>query len=208
MIVASKVGGYTALPSPDMSAADVVAFYQNNLTGIREGAILLLIASAFYLMFSVAITAEVKRIEGGFAPLAWSQLVTGIFTVRPYFVSAILWATAAFRLDRDPQITQALNDAAWLFYAMPGAPAGFQLLLIGVAILWDKNPVLIFPRWVGYLNILVGITYFFAFAAPFAKTGPFAWNGSFTYGIPGFTFMAWMLVMFFMLLRNNRTRVE
>lgn len=208
MIASAVVGGYTALPAPDMTAANVVAFYQHNLIGMREGAVLMLFAAAFYIMFSVAITAEIKRIEGGFAPLAWSQLIIGIFTVLPYFVASVLWATTAFRLDRDPQITQALNDAAWLFYSMPGAPAGFQLLLIGLAVLWDKNPVLIFPRWFGYFSMLVGISYFFAFAGEFTKSGPFAWNGIITFGVPGYTFMAWLVIMFYMLWKNNRVRVE
>jgi hypothetical protein len=207
LFVASGVAGGNFTPmSPDMSATDVVAYYQAHLTGIRIAAVFFLISPAFFIAFCAAITAEIKRIEGPSSPLAWSQFAIGVFVVLPFFPAAVFWTAAAFRLDRPAEITQALNDVAWLFNVMPGAPAAFQPILIGFAILIDRNQVKVFPRWLAYFNFLTGIVFMFGCFAGFTKTGWFAWNGVMPFWLPTFIFTAWIPVMSYMLWRNDKAR--
>jgi hypothetical protein len=184
LFVASGVAGGNFTPmSPDMSAADVVAYYQAHLNGIRVASILFMISPAFFIAFSA-----------------------GVFVVLPFLPVAIFWTAAAFRLDRPAEITQALNDVAWLFDVMPGAPAAFQPILIGFAILSDRNEVKVFPRWLAYFNFLTGIVFMFGCVAGFTKTGWFAWNGLIPFWLPTYIFTAWIPVMSYMLWRNDKAR--
>jgi hypothetical protein len=209
LFVLSGVAGGNFTPiSADMTPAEVVAHYQAHLTGIRLASVLFLMSPAFFIAFCAAISAELRRIEGDFSPLAWSQLMVGLFIVLPFVPTAIFWTDASYRLDRAPEITQALNDAAWLFDVMPGAPGGFQDILIGLAILCDRHRVRIFPLWLAWFNFLVGIIFFGGCVVGFAKTGPFSWNGLFPYWLPTLAFTAWIPVMTVMLLRNNRGRPD
>jgi hypothetical protein len=205
-VLSGVANGFWTPMAPTMSAADVVAYYQAHLTGIRIGAILFLLSPAFYIGFTAVITEEMKRIEGPSAPLAWTQLILGIFTVLPFFPTAIFWTAAAFRLDRPAEITQTLNDIAWLFDVMPGAPAGFQPIVIGLAILGDKNRVPVFPRWFAYFNFFIGILFLGGLTVGIFKTGPFAWNGLVPYWLPSYAFTAWIFVTFFILRGNNKKR--
>jgi len=207
-VLSGVAGGNFSPMSPELTAAQVVAYYQAHLLGIRVAAVLFLISPAFFIAFSAAIMAEMQRMEGPVTPLAWTQLVLGVFLVMPFLPVAIFWTAASFRLDRPPEITQALNDVAWLFDVMPGAPAAFQQLVIGVAILLDRNVVRVFPRWLAYFNFGVGIIFAGGLFCAFTKTGIFAWNGLVPYFLPSYAFTAWVPVMTWMLWRNHRRRAS
>jgi len=54
-----------------------------------------------------------------------------------------------------------------------------------------------FPRWVGYLQIWVSLSFLPAALAFFFKTGPFAWNGLMVWWVPLTTFSAWFAVIIY-----------
>jgi hypothetical protein len=105
------------------------------------------------------------------------------------------WAAAAFRPDRNPEITQALSDFGWLLFITPIAPFILQYVIIAIAVFLDKRPTPLFPRWVAYLQIWIAVLFLPAFLAYFMKSGPFAWNGVFVWWIPFAVFTFWFVAM-------------
>ncbi|MFY1621230.1 hypothetical protein, partial [Micromonospora sp. WMMD736] len=76
-----------------------------------------------------------------------------------------------------------------------------QLVLFGVAVLIDRRDTPIFPRWLGYVNIWLAITFTPASFLVFFKTGPLAWNGVLVWWVPVFAFLVWFVPNFVFLLR-------
>jgi hypothetical protein len=105
----------------------------------------------------------------------------------------------AFRPERDPQLTQVLNDMAWLLLVAPVSSAMVQAGALGLAILGDVGERPVFPRWAGYYNLTAAVIYAPGALAAFCKTGPFAWGGLFAFWLPAAAFFSWFVMMFFLL---------
>lgn len=165
-------------PSPMQSAREIAAVYSANASGIFAGAILMIFSGALKLPFVAALSAEMRRIEGTYSPLSYTQLVAGALSSTPYFIGSIIMATAAFRADRSPEIIQALNDLVWIFLMLPFGNNIMQLLPLSALILGDKSTKPTFPRWLGYLSLLVAIIFMPCVLILYFKSGPFAWDGA------------------------------
>jgi len=68
------------------------------------------------MMFAAGISAQLQRIEGRTTPWVFVQLMGGVMGNVPFALTGIIWTVAAFRPDRSPEITQAINDAAGYYY--------------------------------------------------------------------------------------------
>jgi hypothetical protein len=106
-----------------------------------------------------------------------SYLVCGTWNIAGLTIPAMLWTVAAFRPDRDPQITQLVNDLAWLFWIMVASVPILQNILFGLCVLSDKMPKPLFPRWFGYFQFWIALGLLPATVITFFKTGPLSWNG-------------------------------
>lgn len=175
-------------PSPILTAADVAALFAANSVGIRIGSTLMMVSVGTYMAFTAAISTTIRRINGDKTDtLAFAQLLAGSAALFPFLISAVIWTTAAFRPDRDPQTMLLLNDLAWLFLAMP--PAGvIQQVLIAIAIFGDRSPRPVLPRWFGYFNIWAALLFFGGALVAYFKTGPFAWDGILAFYLPATVF--------------------
>lgn len=78
-----------------------------------------------------------------------------IAIILPVFI----FAAASYRPERNPEITQALNDLGWLPFIMNWVPAVIQALAIGFAIFGNAGAKEVFPRWVGYYNLWSGFIF-------------------------------------------------
>jgi hypothetical protein len=107
----------------------------------------------------------------------------------------MLMEAASFRPDRDPAVTQGLNDAAWIPFLGTFMLAVFQLAAIAYAVFHDRSDRPVYPRWIGYFNIWVALGFPLAALNVFFKTGPFAWPGLFTFWVPATVYFTWFLVM-------------
>ena len=117
----------------------------------------------------------------------------------------MILGVAAFRPERDPQITQALNDLAWLII-IPAFPTFIaQFLAIAFGIFQDTTPTPVFPRWAAYFNAWAAVLFVPGGFAYFFRTGPFAWNGLLAFWVAAGAFFVWLLVMTWLTLRaiNN-----
>lgn len=165
----------------------------------------MMLSGGLMLPFFGLISARMQQIPDCSRSLVNTQMICGAVIAVTITFSALLWGLAAFRPDRDPVLTQMLNDLAWLWLlATTGAPA-IQPASIGFAILGDKREQPMFPRWAGFMNLWIAVLFVPGVLALFFLTGPFAWNGLFPYWIPFAAFAGWFLMMFF-LLRSTMSK--
>jgi len=188
--------GFFPPHEPTATAAEIAAIYQANPNGIRLGTVLFLFAAALFLPMVAAISAQMRRIESQGTPvLTYIQLGAGIAATLFFVIPAMFWTVAAFRPDRDPEITQLFNDMGWMFFVMPFTLPFVQNLAIGFAALTDTSPRRVYPRWLGYFNLWSAVLFIPGGLLTFFKTGPFAWDGLLAFWIPAIVFSLWMNIM-------------
>jgi hypothetical protein len=187
--------------SPGLTAQETAAHYQDHSVMIRTGMIFMSLGCVLYLPWSVLLAQIIAQVERGTRILSWTQVAAGVLSTITFMVPAYLWATAAFRADRDPQVVQALSDFGWLLFITGIGPFIVQYASLGIAIFIDDRDTPAFPRWVGYLQIWVSLSFLPAVGAFFFKSGPLAWNGLFVWWIPLVTFSGWFAVLIVMVRR-------
>jgi len=181
--------------SPASSAVEVAAIYVDRSIAIRIAMALMGIGSIFYIPFTIALADFIKKIEGDSIILSFTQLAGGIVGQITFFIPAFIWAAASFRADRDPEVILAMADVAWITFMTAWPPFVLQFASLAAAIFMDKRADPYFPRWSGYFQVLISVTFLPATLALFFKTGPFAWDGFFIFWLPLVVFLAWFLVM-------------
>lgn len=187
--------------SPATPAGDVGGYYAEHAGGIRLMSVLVMFGAGLTAPFAGLIAAHVKRIEGSFTPLAFTNLGAGAAGVCAIFMPAMLFAAAAYRPERDAALTQLMNDLAWVPFIMNGPPAICQAVSFGVAVLGDRSRRRAFPRWVGYYNFWVAFCFLPACILPFFKTGPFAWDGLLSFWLAAAVFGSYYLIMAGLMIR-------
>jgi hypothetical protein len=186
---------------PAATAGEIVELLSANVNGVRTGAVLIIFAGAMYGTFSAAIASQMRRIEIRETPvLTYTQLAGGIGSMWLFVIPGVFWAVAAYRLDRQPDVTQALNDIAWFVFVMPFIFSFIQNLALGFLILSDTAAEKLFPRWVGFFNLWISFLLIPAGLLPFFKEGPFAWNGVLAFWIPAGVFGPWFFIVGFAVL--------
>ena len=183
-------------PLSPVDGADQVAKLFRARTGpILAGMVLMIVGSACYLPWTAVLADLIKEVEDRSGFLYGTQLAAGVMAAMTFFLPGMIWAAAAFRPQRSPEITQAMVDLGWLLFITPIAPFIIQYVTLAIAIFADKRSQPAFPRWAGYLQLCISITFLPALAAYFMKHGPLAWNGLFVWWIPFVAFTAWFVVM-------------
>lgn len=187
--------------SPIDTAEQVAERYASNVNSIRLGALFVGLGGVLYGPWVAAITVQMKRIEGRYSPMAYTQLALGTAFILVFVIPVVIWNAAAFRPMANVEITQRLNDLGWLMFLNPGLVLAIQGFSFAFAVLADKSAQPVFPRWLAYLNIFVMIDVQGAVLNPFFKAGPFAWDGFFSWWVAVPAFSIWMVTMSVCLLR-------
>jgi hypothetical protein len=198
MIIVAFAGWFLSgvLPLPlgaHNTTEEVVAFYRDHSTAVRAGLVIAGIGLGGIFPLVAVISIQMMRMEGRYPILTFLQLVTGSATGVLLLVPMLLMTIAGFRPDRTPELTVTLNDAAWLLFITPIMPFIIQNIAIGVAVLTDRNGI--FPRWCGYLNLLVGFSFLPDVLPYFFFAGPFAWDGIFVFWLALTTYTIWAITM-------------
>jgi hypothetical protein len=195
--------GFVPPPQPTSTGEQIAAMYKAHANGIRFGMVLIIIASGFYLPWTVTLSALIRRMEGESTFLSQCQLLGGVFASLTFFLPAVLFGAAAFRPERNPELTLLLNDVGWiLFIVAPIPPFVVQYMPLGIAILRNRTEPAQLPRWFGFLTLWFVLSFLPPLAGFFVKTGPFAWNGLFTFWIPVVGFGFWATVLLTLIFRN------
>ncbi|BBY80211.1 hypothetical protein H7I53_15570 [Mycolicibacterium pulveris] len=181
--------------APNLGAAEVAARYAENPIGIRAGMVFVLAGGALYGAWTAVITVQLKRIEGRSPVMAYTQLALGAAFILVFVIPSVFWQAAAFRPLDNIEITQRLNDLAWLGFLIPVPVITVQGLAISLAIFADRSPRPVFPRWLGWFNLWAQLVFLPGTLIPFFKDGPLAWNGLLSFWIPVAVFTAWMITL-------------
>ena len=187
--------------SPSLSADQVARHYSEHAGGVRVGGVLMMLSSLFYAGMVAVIGAQMRRIPGTPDAAVYGQLVGGAFACLTFFLPALLFLVTAFRPDRDPAITQTLNDMSWIWLVIAWPPFLTQYWSFSYAVLTDRRPTPLFPRWLGWFNMWCVLCFVPASVLPFFKTGPFAWNGLIVFWVPATVFTAWFVANIALLWR-------
>jgi len=194
--------------SPSAGAEEVAAWYQDNTNGIRFGMVLMMFGALMTAPWGALLAAHIKKVEGEFTPLTYTFLAATAAGCVAIFMPVMIFSAAAFRPERSAEITQTLNDMAWIPFIMNGPPAITQAIVLGAAILMDKRARPAFPRWAGYYNFWVGFGFLPACILLYFKSGPFAWNGVLSFWLAAVVFGTWFITMSILMLRALPEREE
>jgi hypothetical protein len=185
---------------PTKTATEVAQFWSTN-TGLKRcGLVILLTAAGLQVPFGALIAVRIRQMEGRFSPLAYAQLIATGLAVMAIILPTFAFAAASYRPERNPEITQALNDLGWLPFIMNWPAATIQCLAIGFAIFGYRGTRPVWPRWVAYYNLWSGFIFAAGGLVVLFKTGVFAWNGLLAFWMVAVFFGAWFLVMTWQLL--------
>jgi hypothetical protein len=191
--------GFLPPPSPTLSPEKVTQLWTDHTNLKRLGMILCIWGGCLYVPFTVAVGILLRRGETGERVLSTAQTALGTFGTVFFSLNFLILAVVAYRPDLPVQVIQPLHDLGFIMTFAPVAPFTFQYLVIGIAILQDRSPAPVFPRWAAYANFWVAILLIPATAIPFFKTGPMAWNGILAFWIPVIVFVSWFVVMFWVM---------
>ncbi|KAF2191653.1 hypothetical protein K469DRAFT_555799 [Zopfia rhizophila CBS 207.26] len=173
---------------PSLTAEETVQHYRKHNVGYKIGSAFLVLSGAFYGSFTAAMSNQMHRIPGISHTVIAAQLSSGAWACITFSVPAIFFATTAYRLERDPQITQALNDLSWMMTFMSFAPFIVQNWAFAFAIFSDNRSKKLYPHTVGWVNAISPLLLAFGIGMHCAKRGPFAWNGALTFWLTAVIF--------------------
>ncbi|MFT3792272.1 MAG: hypothetical protein QM741_14645 [Rudaea sp.] len=177
---------------PDNTQEQVVAFYSGGLHVVL-GLVMTFVGLALIGVLIAGITYVMWRSEEEAPILTLIQGVSGTVTVMCLMLPIMMMTVAAFRPERNPEITVMLNDLSWLLFITPITPFIVQDVAIGACILNSRRAL--FPRWLAYFNFWVGFTFTFDVLAYVFHGGPLAWNGLLIFWLALTTYTLWVLAM-------------
>lgn len=197
------VAGLIPPLSPTASAQEITDFLTRNKLRVRVGVALTLLAACVAFPWLATIALRVRRVEGKWGVLSVTQIFAGVMVVPGFIFPMMVLCAAAFRPEqRDPQITQALNDVFWLmFVGIAGVLIVLALVLMTAAFV-DRTEPRTFPRWFGYFNAWFALLELPPGAVVIFNDGPLAWNGLIAFWIPLVAFAAWMVATTVVLLQS------
>lgn len=196
--------GFFPPPPPTLSADEVAALYQSDNMQLRVGVVLCLFSGAFLMIWGVVVSAQMARVEKGVPVWAIIQGLAAamgglIFTLPLLFVGV-----AAFIPDRPAEITLLMHQLAFLTLITPVTFFTFQALPVGIIALSKSNAAAEhspFPRWIGYLTLWMLACAELGLAAQLFMSGPFAWNGFFTFWTPLTIYGIWYTALTRLMLK-------
>lgn len=187
--------GFVPPMSPRASAAEVAAFYRDNLSRVRYSMIL-------FNWFCVALIPILMLLVERMRAMAHRTpvlryCVIGVAGAAPivFLTSTVFWLIAAFRPERSPALTQLSNDLAWITFTS-GVPFLIALcVFVAVAVAYDEQEQPVFPRWVARFNLVIALALIPACFAGLTLDGPLAWDGFVSFWVKNAAIAVWIIVM-------------
>ncbi|MDX8153240.1 hypothetical protein SK069_16700 [Patulibacter brassicae] len=196
-------------PEPaNRTAAEIASFYAHHGDLKIAGAFIGFCAVSLAAPLVAVIGLRLFRIEGRHPIASFVQIVSGAATVVFLSIPLLIMLVAAFRPDRAPDTTQALHDLAWILFLIPVGPFILQNTAIAVAILRDRHPRPVYPRWVAWANLVIAASFVPDALLGFFKSGAFAYQGAVAFWIPTVTYGLWLNIMAITTIRAIRAEAR
>jgi hypothetical protein len=182
--------GFHPPMSPTMPAEQVAAFYRDpaHLPEIRYSMILFNWFGVCLVPILALIVLQIRRMAHRTPIFSYAML--GCAAGGPTF-----FLIAAFRPERSPELTQLLNDFAWITFTILVPYLIGQSVILALAIYFDDQPHPIFKRWVAHFNLLVAAALVPAAFVGVTLTGPLAWDGFLSFWLKNVAIAVWIVVM-------------
>ena len=203
--------GFVQPMSPTMSAEEVAAFHRDpeNLPRIRYSMIIFNWFSVGLIPFLALIVLQIRRMAHRTPIFSYAIIACAAGGPTIFLLADLFWLLAAFRPERDPQLTLLFNDLAWVTFS---SQVGFliaQNVILALAIYLDRQARPVFRRWVAHFNLLVAAALVPAAFVGLAMGGPIAWDGLLTFWVRNVAIGLWIVVMAVVLGRAiGRQRAE
>jgi hypothetical protein len=203
--------GFVQPMSPTLSAEQVAAFYRDpeNLPRIRYSMIVFNWFGVGLIPILALIVLQIRRMAHRTPIFSYAMIACAAGGPTIFLMANLFWLLAAFRPERDPQLTLLLNDLAWVTFS---SQVGFliaQSVILALAIHLDRQERPVFRRWVAHFNLVVAALLVPAAFAGAAMTGPIAWDGLLTFWVRNAAIGVWIVVMAVVLARAiERERAE
>ena len=173
------VSGLQSADVTAMPADQVAAFYRDpaHLPEIRYSMILFNWFGVCLVPILALIVLQIRRMAHRTPIFSYAMLgcIAGGPTL--FLVANVCWLLAAFRPERSPELTQLLNDFAWITFTILVPFLIGQSVILALAIYFDDQPRPVFNRWVAHFNLLVAAALVPAAFVGVSLTGPLAWDG-------------------------------
>ncbi len=189
--------GFMPPMSPAMSADRVADFYRDpaNLPRIRYSMILFNWFGVCLVPILILLVMQIRRMAHRTPIFSYCMLgcVAGGPTL--FLIANVCWLVAAFRPERSPELTQMLNDFAWITFTTVVPFLIAQSAILALAIYFDAPSRPVFKRWVAHFNLLVAAALVPAAFVGLATSGPLAWDGTLSFWLKNGAIALWIVVM-------------
>jgi hypothetical protein len=200
--------GFFPPMSPTMSTLDVQQFYVDHRAQVLFSMVGFNLCGILIVPFQVLIMAQMMRMKNQSHIFAFSYLTAVVAGATLFALSNIFFSVAAFRPEQDASIVQMLNDLAWITFVAPIGMTVGELVLLALAIFFDKGPDPVLPRWIAYVAVATAIAIAPAALAAVFTEGPFAWNGVISFWLRNISYAAFLITMFFVMRTALRLQAD
>jgi hypothetical protein len=187
--------GFLHPMSPTMSAYAVADFYREETARIRYSMILFNWFGVGLIPTVILLAMQVRRMAHRTPILSYSLIACAGGPPCLFLIANMFWLLGSFRPERSPELTQLLNDLAWVTFTVLVPYLIAQCLLLALAIYWDRQDQPVFKMWVAHFNILVAVALAPAAFTALTFSGPLAWDGLLSFWVKNIAIAAWIVVM-------------
>ena len=125
------LAGYLPPSDPLDSAQAIATTYDDHAVAIKLGMVVSMAGSALLVPFGVALSGQLKRIDGAKA-LADTQMVSCALLSLEFITPIGVWMAAAYRSDDRPvDVTRAIHDLGWILFMTVIWSLWVQLVAVG-----------------------------------------------------------------------------
>ncbi len=198
--------GFLHPMSPTMSAEEVASFYRDETARIRYSMILFNWFGVGLIPTVILLAMQVRRMAHRTPIMSYCLIACAGGPPTLFLIANMFWLLGGFRPERAPELTQLLNDLAWVTFTVLVPYLIAQCLLLALAIYWDRQDKPVFPTWVAHFNLLIAIALVPAAFGALALNGPFAWDGVLSFWVKNIAIAVWIVVMGVVLGQTIRRR--
>jgi hypothetical protein len=149
--------------------------------------------TAFYMVWSVAVSRVMERIEGAGGVWSKMELMGGTITCAPIMTACAIWLTAAHEIDNiNPGMAHTLYWFGWLLIDLAYFVTSWQIAGASIVFMRDKREKKLVPDVVSWWGWITIASFFVVSAIPFVNTGPLCFNGVISFWIAFFTWFFWI----------------